>query len=59
MIIGIPVYDKVDLLDVTAPHEDFQWIGEYGPKSEVEIIAEKAGEIATRDGFKVHRAERV
>jgi putative intracellular protease/amidase len=52
MIIDIPVYHKVDLLDVTAPHEVFQWIGQYGPKCEVEIIAEQAGEIATRDDFR-------
>jgi transcriptional regulator GlxA family with amidase domain len=51
MIIGIPVYQKVDLLDVTAPHEILQWVNQYGPPLEVQIIAENEGEITTRDGF--------
>lgn len=51
MIIGIPVYDKVDLLDVTGPHEIFSWMSPYGLATEVQLIAEKAGEITTRDGF--------
>ena len=27
MIIGIPVYDEVDLLDVCGPFEMFDWAG--------------------------------
>lgn len=26
MILGIPVHDHVDLLDVAAPHEVLKWI---------------------------------
>jgi transcriptional regulator GlxA family with amidase domain len=51
MIIGIPVYDQVDLLDVTGPHEILQWVKQYGPPVEVQIIGEHAGDITTRDGF--------
>ena len=53
LTIGIPVYDKVDLLDVTAPYEIFNWMNpREGQKLvEVRLIAETAGEITTRDGF--------
>ena len=49
MIIGIPVYQQVDLLDVTGPHEMFNWMER--PKADVRIIAEQPGEITSRDGF--------
>jgi transcriptional regulator GlxA family with amidase domain len=49
MIIGIPVYEKVDLLDVTAPHEILSWMNQ--PKADVRIIAEEPCEITSRDGF--------
>jgi cyclohexyl-isocyanide hydratase len=48
MIIGIPVYDEVDLLDVTAPHEILKWMG---PSVDVRLIAETPGKIISRDGF--------
>jgi cyclohexyl-isocyanide hydratase len=48
--IGMPVYNEVDLLDVTGPYEIFSWMRE-PDKAEVWLIAEEAGEIATRDGF--------
>jgi cyclohexyl-isocyanide hydratase len=58
MIIGIPVYNGVDLLDVTGPYEIFQWINKSENfikskkrKIEVRIIAQRAGEITSRDGF--------
>jgi cyclohexyl-isocyanide hydratase len=51
MKIGIPVYQKVDLLDVTGPHEMFGWMGAYGQPAEVQLIAETAGDVTTRDGF--------
>lgn len=38
MIIGIPVYDQVDMLDVTGPFEMFDWAG-----FEVDLLAEKTG----------------
>lgn len=50
MIIGIPVYDKVDLLDVTAPHEVLKWAG---PDVEVRLLAASTeSPIVTRDGFR-------
>ena len=48
MIIGMPVYQGVDLLDVAGPHEIFKWMS---IPVEVELVAETAGEITTRDGF--------
>lgn len=50
MIIGIPVYQGVDLLDVTGPHEVFKWMG-----AEVEVRLLSASldiPIVTRDGFR-------
>lgn len=38
MIIGIPVYDHVDMLDVTGPFEMFDWAG-----FEIDLLAEKPG----------------
>ena len=38
MIIGIPVYDDVDMLDVTGPFEMFDWAG-----YEIDLIAEQKG----------------
>ena len=37
MIIGMPVYDGVDLLDVAGPHEMFNWMKQSLKKSGVEI----------------------
>jgi cyclohexyl-isocyanide hydratase len=48
MIIGMPVYQGVDLLDVAGPHEIFKWMS---IPVEVELVAETAGDITTRDGF--------
>jgi transcriptional regulator GlxA family with amidase domain len=51
MIIGIPVYQKVDLLDVTAPHEVFKWMDV--PDIEVRLLAASTRDpIVTRDGFR-------
>jgi transcriptional regulator GlxA family with amidase domain len=50
MIIGIPVYQHVDLLDVTAPHEVLKWMD---PKLDLRLIAESTEKpIVTRDGFR-------
>jgi cyclohexyl-isocyanide hydratase len=38
VIIGIPVYDDVDMLDVTGPFEMFDWAG-----YEIDLIAEHKG----------------
>ena len=50
MIIGMPVYQGVDLLDVTGPHEIFSWMGD---DVTIELIADKRNNksITTRDGF--------
>lgn len=51
MIIGIPVYDGVDLFDVTGAHEVFKWIED--PALEVRLIAANVERpIVTRDGFR-------
>lgn len=47
MIIGIPVYDQVDMLDVTGPFEMFDCAG-----FEVDLLAEKPGRKRFRsEGF--------
>jgi len=53
MIIAIPVYDNVDMLDVTGPYEMFLWAG-----FEVDLLAEKQGTVGFRKGFRfeVHRS---
>src|SRR5205814_2749101 len=53
MIIGIPIYEKVDLLDVAAPYEIFSLIKEFDKKLKptVYLIAAKPGIIKTRDGL--------
>ena len=38
MKIGIPIYDQVDMLDVTGPFEMFDWA-----EFDVELIAETSG----------------
>jgi transcriptional regulator GlxA family with amidase domain len=49
MIIGIPVYQGVDLLDVTGPHEVFGWMGD---DVEIRLLAETADvPIVSRDKF--------
>jgi cyclohexyl-isocyanide hydratase len=53
MIIGMPVYEGVDLLDVAGPHEILKWMPKEaaGSDVDVQIIAEQAGFVTTRDGF--------
>jgi cyclohexyl-isocyanide hydratase len=46
MIIGIPVYDGVDMLDVTGPYEMFGWA-----KLDVELVARRPGLVSFRNGF--------
>ena len=49
MIVGIPVYQKVDLLDVTAPYEVLKWMD---PHLDLRLIAASTDKpIVTRDGF--------
>ena len=51
LTIGIPVYDGVDLLDVTGPYEMLNWMNQAGYPVTVLLLAEAAGEVTTRDGF--------
>ena len=53
MIIGMPVYDDVDLLDIAGPREVFNWMTlPGGEKAQLWLIAETAREITTIDGLK-------
>jgi len=51
--IGIPVYQDVDLLDVTGPHEIFSWMNDppAPPVVDIQLIAASLGDIKSRDGF--------
>src|SRR5436853_821204 len=56
--IGIPIYNGVDLMDVAAPYEIFNWMGYYwsqepvAPRSvKVELIAATCDTLRTRDGM--------
>ncbi len=46
MLIGMPAYDAVDMLDVAGPFEMFSWAG-----LAVELVAEKSGPLKFRNGF--------
>ncbi len=46
MLIVMPVYDDVDMLDVTGPFEMFRWAD-----FDVELVAEKPGAVTFRRGF--------
>jgi transcriptional regulator GlxA family with amidase domain len=52
MIIGIPAYDGVDLLDMTGPYEMFHWA-----KFEIDVLAVSPGvkTSASRLSFLAHR----
>jgi transcriptional regulator GlxA family with amidase domain len=56
--IGLPIYDGVDLMDVAAPFEIFNWMGHYwqpdpnAPAAvSVQLIAATASTVKTRDGL--------
>lgn len=53
MIIGIPIYQKVDLLDVAGAYEILSLMNEFDPALAVEVylIAAKQETITTRDGL--------
>ena len=46
MLVGIPVYDDVDMLDVAGPFEMFTWAG-----LDIEIVAHARGQFRFRKGF--------
>jgi cyclohexyl-isocyanide hydratase len=53
MIIGIPIYQSVDLLDVAGAYEILSLLEEFDPALGVEVylVAAKPGTIKTRDGL--------
>ena len=55
MIIGIPIYQKVDLLDVAGAYEILSLMKDFNPVLAVEVylIAAKRGTITTRDGLMI------
>lgn len=56
MIIGIPVYEKVDLLDVAGPYEMFNWVDPGGDSFKAVILSEDGGPVTTVNGvrFEAH-----
>jgi hypothetical protein len=55
MIIGTPVYDGVDLLDVISPHKMLHWMSQSQIDVDIRLIAEQAGPIKTATGFTICR----
>jgi cyclohexyl-isocyanide hydratase len=45
--IAIPVYDKVDMLDVAGPYEMFSWAG-----FDIDLLAAETGMLQFRGGFR-------
>jgi cyclohexyl-isocyanide hydratase len=52
MIIGIPVYPNVDLLDVAGPYEMFNWTP--GGKIKAVILSEDGGPVTSVNGLTFH-----
>lgn len=56
LLIGIPIYEDVDLLDVTAPCEMFSWLKSSVAKTmdvEVRVLAHTCDPVKTRDGLRI------
>jgi len=53
MKIGIPIYDKVDLLDVAAPREMFFVMKDCVPEVEVHLLSADGCGVVTRDGMTI------
>src|SRR3954452_8162006 len=55
MNIGIPIYDKVDLLDVAAPREIFFGMKGYATDQQFDIwlLADGCADVTTRDGMTI------
>jgi cyclohexyl-isocyanide hydratase len=53
--IAIPIYEGVDLLDVAAPYEMFNWMGQYWQEQTVvvELVEATGCAVKTRDGLKL------
>lgn len=61
MLIGIPVYEGVDLMDVTAPYEIFKWTRDpYGGNvSDFDaVVVAETDEVTSRDGLTFKAQER-
>lgn len=55
-VIALPVYDGVDLLDVAAPYELFQWMTSSVTARlavQVKLVAATAAAVTTRDGLQL------
>lgn len=54
-IIAIPIYPGVDLMDVAAPYEVFQWMATQWTARRVQVflVAEEQKLVATRDGLEL------
>lgn len=58
-VIGIPIYDGVDLLDVAVPYELFNWMAQCereflpdAPTRLVQLVSVDGREVSTRDGLR-------
>lgn len=53
--IAIPIYEGVDVMDVAAPYEMFNWMGFYWKAKSVtvELVAATSKVLKTRDGLKL------
>jgi len=58
--IGIPVYDGVDLLDVSVPFELFNWMAQVEPdivptakQRQVQLVSVDGPTVQTRDGLRL------
>lgn len=55
-VIGIPIYQGMDLMDMAAPREMFSWMAQYWSaegKVEVVTVARRHKVVTTRDGQRV------
>lgn len=54
-VIAIPIYEGVDLMDVAAPYEIFNWMAARWKerKVRVHLVAEQKNAVSTRDGLQL------
>jgi transcriptional regulator GlxA family with amidase domain len=54
-VIAIPVYPRVDLMDVATPYEIFQWMAAQWSDRQVQVllVAEEQKPVVTRDGLEL------
>lgn len=51
MIIAIPIYEQVDLLDVAGPYEMLNWMNVPKKTVNVVLVSADGGSVTTRDGM--------